>query len=81
MYFYVFLCMCACVSFYAPCDAGAGGGQRESGPLQLELQKKAVNCLMWVLQSKPGSSAGTVATLTTGPLLQPLIYLKNSHLG
>jgi hypothetical protein len=46
----------------APCVCSCLWRQRASDPLELELQA-VVSCLMWVLETEPGSSARAVSAL------------------
>lgn len=61
------------------CESGARGGQkRGSDALELELQT-VVNT-MWVLGTKPLSSASTAVLLTTEPSLEePLGWMLASR--
>lgn len=64
------LCIRACLSVCAPHVCNAHSGQK--GALDLLELEVAVNCLMWVLGSKPRSLQDHLlqALLTTEPALQ-----------
>ena len=56
---------------HAVCVGAHGDQKRVLDPLELEFQV-VVSCLMWVLGTKPRSSARAANTLTAEPSLQPL---------
>lgn len=63
MYMYIYTCTCRCL------------WRSEEGVTPLELSVTvSVNCLMWVLETKPMSSARAVCTLNRWANSPALVY-------
>lgn len=64
-------CICTCIPVY---EGALRGQKRMSPPLELSVTV-SVNCLMWVLETKPMSFARMYVPLTTEPTLQPILII------